>query len=140
MYSTYTMDEWVDTFKPIVNPTNDWGGDYSAFETYGDDFEFVKSQPAEMVWTEIDGDGGSYILNGFHFVNRIQYFVCQVPSALPTYQEVVVCLYKECDCSDEGEGNPDCDECDGDGYMSIYPETREELIEIYGEEVANAKL
>ena len=53
-------DEWVNTYKPIKNPTNDWGGEYSAFETFSPDVDFVFEQPDNLVWTEIQGDGGCY--------------------------------------------------------------------------------
>jgi hypothetical protein len=142
-----TFDEFVETFKPINNPNNDWGGEYSAFETYGDDWEFVKSQPANLVWTELAGDG-SVIVNGFHYVNRLQYFVATVPVPDDVAIEVIVSLDKECECVDkitEGiltyreDPKPDCKECEGSGYMSIYPDTREELVELFGEEYANAQ-
>jgi hypothetical protein len=50
------------------------------FETYGDEVEFVKSQSPANIWTYGDGDdGGGYIWNGWHFVNRLGYFITEVP-------------------------------------------------------------
>jgi hypothetical protein len=137
MYKVLTVDEWADIFQPILNPNSDWEGSYSAFETYGEDLEFVKQHMPEFIWTEMDGDNGVYIVNGYHYVNRIQYYVCKTPMSIDKDVEVVVTLFKDCDCADEGEGNPDCEFCLGDGTLSIYPDTREELVEIYGEEYAN---
>ena len=50
------------------------------FETYGDEVEFVKSQSPDKIWMYGDGDdGGSYIWSGWGFVNRLGYFITEVP-------------------------------------------------------------
>jgi hypothetical protein len=50
------------------------------FETYGSEVEFVKSQDTNKIWMLGDGDdGGMYIWSGWGFVNRIGYFVTEVP-------------------------------------------------------------
>jgi hypothetical protein len=50
------------------------------FETYGEEVEFVKSQNPNCVWMYGDGDdGGTYLWSGWGFVNRIGYFVTEVP-------------------------------------------------------------
>jgi len=135
MYKTMTYDEFSENFRPIQNHFRDYKT--FPFETYGEELDFVRSQPAENIWTEIDGDGGTYIVNGYHLVNRIQYYVCEVPVSTEAYLEVVVTLDRDCDCAVEGEGNPDCQECEGNGYQTLWIDTREELIEIFGEEYAN---
>lgn len=144
MYTTMTYEEFVDTYKPIKNELTGYGELH--FETYGQEQDFVLAQDPKYVWTEVDGDGGTYIINGINFVNRIQYYVCEIPNATPIYQEVVVNLYKDCDtcgCSGGYGTNDDGSECETcnteDGYV-VYPETREELIEIYGEEYANEQV
>ncbi len=49
------------------------------FESYGDEFEFVKAQDSNRIWTYSDGDnGGTYISDGYHVVNRIGYFITSV--------------------------------------------------------------
>jgi hypothetical protein len=143
MFTTMTYDEFVDTYKPIENNIT---GNGNAFETYGDELEFVRSHDEKFIWTEIDGDGGCYIINGYHLVNRFQYYICEVPNALPKYQEVVVQVYKDCDtCGCSGgdgttEDNEPCPECTDkyDDY-NIYPD-RKDLIEIYGEAYANEQV
>lgn len=76
-----TFEFWLEEFKPITNhiDTNaSFGG--IMFETYGDEVEFVKQQDPRCIWTYGDGDdGGGYIWNGWHFVNRIGYFITEVP-------------------------------------------------------------
>ena len=80
-----TEEEWFEQFKPIPNHIdvdasfNDGDQGYM-FETYGEELEFVKAQAPNTIWMYGDGDnGGSYIWNGWHIVNRIGYFVTTVP-------------------------------------------------------------
>ena len=137
------VDEWVDTYKPIKNENNDWGGTYSAFETYSPEVDFVWSKPDNLVWTEIDGDEGSYIIAGKHLVNRLQYFVCEVAWEDENLM-AVISIEKECgECKGTGEQPlgenevEDCDVCGGRGYWQVYPDTMEELEELIGKERAN---
>lgn len=73
------VDAWESDYSPIVNPFNDHGWNGTMFETYGEDFEFVKQQPDMNVWTWVDGDDGTYLTTGMHFVNRIGYFITKNP-------------------------------------------------------------
>ena len=75
------LDAWESKYKPIKNHISggDYGGD-DKFETYGEELEFVRAQDPRCIWTLVDGDDGNlYIVNGYHFVNRINYFVTLVP-------------------------------------------------------------
>lgn len=74
-------DEWVQTFKPITNHLDKNASfDGMMFETYGEEVEFVKSQSPANIWMYGDGDdGGSFIWSGWGFVNRLGYFVTEVP-------------------------------------------------------------
>ena len=89
-----TEDEWFKQFKPIPNHVdenasfNDGEHGYM-FETYGDEVEFVKSQDSNRIWTYSDGDdGGTYITDGYHVVNRIGYFVTTVPYDDKQYYQI----------------------------------------------------
>ncbi len=71
----YTIDEWETHFKPIANhidPNASWQG-YSEtygvetgimFETYGEELDFVFSQPEENVWSYMDDEEDNLILCG----------------------------------------------------------------------------
>lgn len=82
-----SVDEWFDKFKPRVNhlnPDASWGTEEdnsgTLFETYGDEHAYVCDHNLKrQVWTWCDGDEGTVITNGYSFVNRIGYFVCEVP-------------------------------------------------------------
>ncbi|CAB4124041.1 hypothetical protein UFOVP45_112 [uncultured Caudovirales phage] len=102
-----TDDEWDEQYTPILNHIN--GNDSQMFETYGDELAFVQSQPANRVWTMLDGDeGGVFIVNGMHLVNRIGYYITEKPFNENDFITLVVqrdgeCLYCEeiavdCEC------------------------------------------
>jgi hypothetical protein len=89
------FDEWCATYKPIQNhiDTNS-SFDGAMFETYGDEVAFVKEQDGSYIWTYGDGDdGGSYVWNGWHFVNRIGYFITEVPCPADTTIQIKVSSY-----------------------------------------------
>jgi len=123
-----TYDEWYDKYQPITNTFT--GYEEKHFETFGEEVDFVRSQDDNLIWTEIDGDEGTYIVSGFHFVNRIHYFITEKPWEEDV--EVPTWVYRECDNAIEGECKRDCPECNGDSVIDIPCDTREELEQIYG--------
>lgn len=139
MFRTLTIDEWAETYKPIKNPNNNWSSEmtYSAFETYSPDLDKVLAQDNKFIWTEVDGDDGVYIVEGYSLVNRIQYYICEVPHE-DKFQQVLVSLEQDCEECENPETDNYCDECGGSGYISHYPDTREELVELLGDTRANA--
>jgi hypothetical protein len=68
----YVVDRCMDNH---LNPSAPHDG--KMFETYGQELEFVKSQEPDRIWTLVDVDGHESIVHGFHFVNRIGYFVLE---------------------------------------------------------------
>jgi hypothetical protein len=76
-----TEDEWYETYKPIKNHIDPDGASWNGemFETYGEELEFVNSQPDENIWTWVEVEGGTYLVSGYHFVNRMGYIICSVP-------------------------------------------------------------
>ena len=138
MSKFYTYDAWVDTFKPIKNSLVKY--DQLHFETYGEEYEFVKAQEPNTIWTEVDGEGGTYIVAGWHFVNRIHYYITENPWD-DEYTEVPTWVYRRCDCTEEEgfeDGNPDCTECEY-GDIDIPIDTIEDLKAIYGEDAEIVK-
>lgn len=138
MSKFYTYSAWEETFKPIYNKlTNDDENELLTFETYGDELEFINAQANEHVWTEVDGDAGTYIVAGKHFVNRIHYYVTEVPWT-DEYTEVPTWCYRRCDCTDDIEFedygyDPNCAECE-EGDIDIPVDTVLDLKQIYGED------
>jgi hypothetical protein len=104
------LDEWAAIYKPIKNHIDTNASfDGEMFETYGEELEFVKAADEDRIWMYGDGDdGGCYIWNGWHFVNRIGYFITSVPCPPDTTIQVLVShnwYYCE-NCSSETE-DPD---------------------------------
>ena len=65
----------IDDYLPIMREEGS-----IAFETYGEDLNFVKSQNSLHVWTLVDGDNGeSVIVAGYRYVNRIHYIITIKP-------------------------------------------------------------
>jgi hypothetical protein len=136
MSKFYTYEAWDKTFKPIKNKITN--GEDIHFETYGEEYEFVKAQDPKTIWTEVDGDSGTYIVAGWHFVNRIHYYITENPWE-DEYTEVPTWCYRRCDCTEEDgfeDGNPDCTECEY-GDIDIPIDTVEDLKAIYGEDNAD---
>jgi hypothetical protein len=78
MEKQLTYEQWIDTYKPIINnPTAPYGG--YMFETYGEELDVVieaKKKDPFTIWTVFDnGD----ICQGYYLVNRLGYFICEVP-------------------------------------------------------------
>lgn len=90
------FDEWCDTYKPIVNHIDknasfDNGEGGIMFETYGEEVEFVKSTSPENIWMYGSGDdGGTYVWSGWGFVNRLGYFITEVPCPADTTIQIMV--------------------------------------------------
>ena len=77
---TLTVEAWNARYRPEYNflspEETSFGG--TMFETYGDEVAYVESVTKDRVWTYVDTDnGGLAIINGYHLVNRIGYFVTE---------------------------------------------------------------
>lgn len=77
-------DAFIERFRPIVNPIDpnasfDFGYGGCMFETFGEEFEYVRAQNPACVWTLIDEDGALFVGSGLRFVNRLGYFISQTP-------------------------------------------------------------
>lgn len=90
-----TYEQWWDTYNPIQNHIEANASFNGAmFETYGEEVDFVRSQDSGKIWTLVDGDDDQlYVTSGYHLVNRIGYFVTEVPFTgtgfldVPVYDE-----------------------------------------------------
>lgn len=88
---TMSYDEWLSTFRPILNQFDDNASyDGRMFETYGDEVTYVKDQPNPHIWTLLDAEGYTIISKGWHFVNRLGYFVCEVPFTDEDPDEIIL--------------------------------------------------
>ena len=111
---------WAEKFKPIHNHfSND--PDQDMFETYGEEVEFVSKYDPKYVWTYLQGDMSDLICAGYHYVNRLGYYITEVPWD-DEYDYALLSVEIECDCYDEetGEGKDECPECEGYGMVTKY--------------------
>tara|TARA_B110000503_G_C7042208_1_gene368680 strand:+ start:397 stop:840 length:444 start_codon:yes stop_codon:yes gene_type:complete len=129
-----THDEWLEMFKPVKNHITkypDEHAEYDMFETYSPEVDFVQTKIDEnLVWTYGDGDMCTYISNGYGYVNRIGYYICTVPYDPEVTYQIILSTEEECTCYSEDEavmearggdtGDPDCDKCEGYGYVTVY--------------------
>jgi hypothetical protein len=91
-----TFEEWDEAHKPVVNHLSDSssfddGNGGVMFETYGNELDHVLSvanTSPRNVWTLIDGDQAACIVNGYHLVNRIGYFITKHPATVGINYEV----------------------------------------------------
>jgi hypothetical protein len=74
-----SYEKWLAKYCPITNHLDTNAAfDGCMFETFGLEIEFVRAQPASKVWTLVECDGKAFICEGYHFVNRLGYFVTEV--------------------------------------------------------------
>lgn len=89
------LEAWDEKYKPIQNHFD--GSD--KFETYGEELDFVLSianTEPRRVWTLVDGDDGNlYIVDGYHLVNRVNYFVTEKPLEGEGFMEVPYYIFEE---------------------------------------------
>ena len=75
-----TVDEWMDKYNPIKNHIDEGTSFYgTSFETYDEELEFVQSQNPYNIWTLVCAEDEYYIVPGFRWVNRENYFVTEKP-------------------------------------------------------------
>lgn len=75
---------WWEKYKPILNDVTNAGEDGpfngTMFETYGPELERIQNTDQRYVWTYVTGDNNEdVIVAGFHYVNRMGYFVTENP-------------------------------------------------------------
>jgi hypothetical protein len=74
-------DEWLSRYTLVRNPNStpdDLDPAASMFETYGTDYQEVlrvKATRPRRIWTLCEEDGIGWVQAGWHYVNRIGYFI-----------------------------------------------------------------
>lgn len=115
-----TWEEFEEQFKPIPNHFHE-NDTALHFETYGEEDEFVRTFIEQnRVWTYTDVGSGTVISEGYHWVNRLGYFVTEVPWEEGTDYEVDLQLDTCEKCGDvlefpctEDDGELTCPACCG---------------------------
>lgn len=75
-----TEEVWWSEFRPVERDGDIHDGFSGVvFDTVGSDWFQVRSMNTHYVWTWVEHDDGSSIIPGIHFVNRLGYFITEVP-------------------------------------------------------------
>ncbi len=107
--SEITYDEWQETYKPIEDK---WGNP-RMFETYGEELDIVANTNSNKVWTFVDGGDYSGYSADVHFVNRLGYYICQVPFV---DDNLYVDIYEPDECEKSGHEYDTVERYDGKHY------------------------
>lgn len=98
-----SFDDWFQQFIPIINTGGKASGlsvalsdlqeDHCMFETYGDDRAKVinvlnNDEDMLHIWTLLEADGELFISSGFHYVNRMGYFITLEPAHIDKDYEI----------------------------------------------------
>ena len=124
-------NEWEAKFKPKTNHFRIPNHGEMIYETYGEEVEYVKSLDPKYVWTFVSGDGADLLVAGYAYVNRLGYYIAENPWT-DEDDSCLLSVEEECECYSEDEdvlverndnwGDPDCDKCEGAGYVTNYVE------------------
>lgn len=120
-------DEWATKFKPKDNHLVPSNG--KMYETYGAEYEYIKSMHPNFIWTWVQGDFCDLLVAGVAYVNRLGYYVTENPWD-NEWDSVLLSVQEECECYSEDDdvmetrdleyGDPDCQKCEGSGYVTNY--------------------
>jgi len=118
------FDEWAKKFRPIKNHFSKYPNE-TMFETFGEEVDFVVKADNKYVWTWLQGDMSDLVCAGYHYVNRLGYFITEVPWE-DDMDYALLSVEVECECYNEdgyenGEmGLADCSKCEGYGLVRTY--------------------
>jgi hypothetical protein len=85
MGKTITTEEFFEQYKPIKNHfVQETAYNDCVFETYDKEVQYIvdiaNSNKKQCVWTLIDcEDEETWIIPGYHYVNRNGYFITEIP-------------------------------------------------------------
>ena len=113
--------EWKVKFRPLANHFSKDPNQHS-FQPNGDEEKYVKNYDPKFVWTHIHGETSDSVKAGYlSSSDTFSYFITELPwESQGDY--ALVALEVTCDCSQvdgsEVEGDPDCDACGGNGFLT----------------------
>lgn len=88
MEQPITYFEWLDKFKPIMVDDRplDVGFSPAHRQVPEDDFQLALKE--NRIWTLVDADEGACVVSGAAYVNRLEYYICEVavPDGISYYE------------------------------------------------------
>lgn len=110
-----SYQDWIETYKPIKN-LDDQGmnytsvsgeHEYGAFDNYREPDRSILNETSPLnIWTLVNEDNHDYLLNGIHWINRMEYYICEVPFV--EGEDIVIDM--GCCCDEEQE--EECEDCE----------------------------
>lgn len=79
-----TEDNFDELYRPIKNHLEENASfDGTMFETFGPELQYVLSfandlKRSQRVWTIVEADGSTFLIAGYHIVNRLGYIITEV--------------------------------------------------------------
>jgi len=72
-----SFEEWFDNYEPIMGEDGEHLKDFDpkTIDSDEDNKLFDRSAEDNKLWTLVDTETGLVIINGFHFVNKMQVFI-----------------------------------------------------------------
>jgi len=80
VYTPISIESWSDKYRPLKNTlVSDAPFNGCMFETFGEELELIAMyMNNRQIWTLVNGDDGNdYVIPGYHYVNRIGYFLTE---------------------------------------------------------------
>ena len=74
-------EEWLEKYKPIMNPYCEAPFEGKMFETSGKELDHVHrvlENSKQSVWTYMESNGHSHIVPGYQHIDRLGYFITEV--------------------------------------------------------------
>lgn len=86
-----TYEQWIEKYKRVTNDIDTNASfDGCLFETYSKEvervLEWANSDKKNHVWTVIEADGELFVVNGYHLVNRLGYFLTENANMEPNLE------------------------------------------------------
>lgn len=110
-FTEMDFDSWVDKYRPIKDKFEDGP---RQFETYGADWDIIRNTDPRYIWTWIDGGDYSLIINGVGLVNRLVYYITEVP--WEDGQVIQIDMYQPDECEEAGHVFEKVERYDGKEY------------------------
>lgn len=77
MQKTMTYSQWVEQYKPVINPD----GSLKRYAVRGSEYAEIRNiseKTPGRVWTMLDDGETDWIASGIHFVNRMDYVLTEI--------------------------------------------------------------
>lgn len=80
---TITYDEWLDNFRPVLDPEDD----YQPMR-YDHQSNIPEGTLPNLIWTVVEAENDMILVSGQHYVNRMYYHICEEAVPQDEYYEL----------------------------------------------------